>query len=1035
MKRVGAVALTALLALAVPATAQAAPEDPLDRFERVDGGQISSDFVPVSADGEAKVTVMVELASDPVAVVDAASTRPLTKAERDSLKAQRKAEQDQLKPALSKLGAQVRSQVQSAYNGIKVSVARKDLPALEALPGVKAVQRVQTHEPTTLTSVPYLGVDQVWQDNGYTGAGVKVAIIDTGIDYTHATFGGPGTPEAFAAASATNTTNRAWIGDAAPRVKGGWDFVGDSYNASDPANSTPKPDANPIDCSGHGTHVAGTTGGGGVTEDGMPYTGPYDATTFGNTFRVGPGVAPEVDLYALKVFGCQGSTDLTVEAIDWAVEAGMDVINMSLGSDYGTVDDPASVAASNAAAKGIVVVASAGNAGPNPYLAGSPGAGNGVISVAANDSTATFPGANLTLGGETINAINANDADLAVGPYDVVVLTDDPDTEAANEALGCAVSDYTDAGISAAASTPQIAVTTRGDCARVARAAYGQQAGADAVVMINDSDTLPPFEGTITEVPDVNGGPSEEFLVTIPFLGVTSSDGPLLVGADGQSLSMTAKDLANPGFERYASFSSGGPRMGDSALRPSVTAPGVSISSAAVGTGSGALILSGTSMAAPHVAGVAALGVQAHPDWSGQDVSAALVSTADPAEVAGYRLTLGGGLVDPAGLVNAEIFAYGDSAKGRGAFRESTLSFGFAEVARDFTATRTVTLVNRSASARTYTVGYEKTAESLPAKVTFNRKSVAVPAGGTATVRVTLAVKATDVPASVGATQANLAEVSGTVVLTSSADTLRVGALLVPRPSTKVSATVSGSLNGPQTQATLAVSNMGAVTGGVADVYTWGHEDRKDQRLGGGFDLQAAGVQSFRVPRVDLDGAPEDDLLVFAVSTHDRYSNAASIEFDIPIDTDGDGADDVVLFSYDAGAILTGDHNGDNWVFIYDLETGAISFSGFAAGSPTNSSTVLLPVFAGDLGIEGAFSYTVVSFNGDAFDQFPGWATYNATAKPFNDGGYVEVAAGGKASVPVTKDPAAFSALKPLGLMAVSYDNPAGKEASLIRVK
>ena len=233
----------------------------------------------------------------------------------------------------------------------------------------------------------------MWQDNGYTGAGVKVAIIDTGIDYTHATFGGPGTPEAFAAASANNTTNRAWFGDDAPRVKGGWDFVGDSYNASDPANSIPKPDANPIDCSGHGTHVAGTTGGGGVTEDGAPYTGPYDATTSEGAFRVGPGVAPEVDLYALKVFGCEGSTDLTVEAINWAVEEEMDVINMSLGSDYGTDDDPASVAASNAAAKGIVVVASAGNAGPNPYLTGSPGAGNGVISVAANDSTETFPGA------------------------------------------------------------------------------------------------------------------------------------------------------------------------------------------------------------------------------------------------------------------------------------------------------------------------------------------------------------------------------------------------------------------------------------------------------------------------------------------------------------------------------------------------------------------------------------------------------------------------------------------------------------------
>ncbi len=222
---------------------------------------------------------MVELASDPVAVVDAASTRPLTKAERDSLKAQRKAEQDQLKPALSKLGAQVRSQVQSAYNGIKVSVARKDLLPCEALPGQGGAPRADL-KPTNVTSVPYLGVDQVWQDNGYTGAGVKVAIIDTGIDYTHATFGGPGTTEAFEAASKANTSRTdAWFGPAAPRVKGGWDFVGDSYNASDPANSTPKPDANPIDCNGHGTHVAGTTGGGGVTGRRHPLHGPYDATT------------------------------------------------------------------------------------------------------------------------------------------------------------------------------------------------------------------------------------------------------------------------------------------------------------------------------------------------------------------------------------------------------------------------------------------------------------------------------------------------------------------------------------------------------------------------------------------------------------------------------------------------------------------------------------------------------------------------------------------------------------------------------------
>ena len=925
----------------------------------------------------------------------------------------------------------MRSQVQTAYNGIKVSVARKDAAALAQLPGVAAVHRVQLAEPTNATSVPYLGVDQVWQNNGYTGEGIKVAIIDTGIDYTHATFGGPGTKEAFAAATASNTTNDDWFGPDAPRVKGGWDFVGDAYDASDPTKNVPVPDGNPIDCNGHGTHVAGTTGGSGVNSDGTTYTGGYDATTSENTFLVGPGVAPEVDLYALKVFGCEGSTDVTVEAIDWAVANEMDVINMSLGSDYGTKDDPASVAASNAAADGVVVVASAGNAGPNPYLTGSPGAGDGVISVAANDATETFPGATLTLDGqdiEGIEAINANGAELPAGPYDVVALTDDPATAEENESLGCSVAAFEEArdaaGVSAGAT---IAVTTRGVCARVARAAYGQMAGFDAVVMINTIDpanpvdALPPFEGPITEIPETD--PLVEIDVTIPFLGVRPSSGRGLIAASGSSLTITPKDLVNQGFEGYGSFTSSGPRSGDSALKPSVTAPGVSIASAAVGSGTGAVFLSGTSMAAPHVAGVAALGVQAHPGWTGQDVSSALVSTADPEKVAGYRLTLGGGLVDAAALVEADAFAYGDSAKGRNAYRESTLSFGFAELARDFRATRTITLVNRGSSARTYAVEYEPGADSLPGTVSFDKSRVTVRAGGTATLRVTLKVPASDVPASV---DADLAQVSGHVVLTSGSETLTVGALLVPRPSTKVSASISGSLNGSKTSATLVASNMGSVSPGDADVYTWGLEDRKDQRIGGGFDLQAAGVQSLE--------SGSDQLMVFAVSTHDRYSNAASVEFDILIDTDRDGTDDFAVFSYDYGLVTAGDADGRNGVFVYNLATGDLKIQ-FLAGSPTDSSTVLLPVFASDLGVDGPFAYTVASFYGDSFDQFDTRAVYDPADKALSDGLYAPVVApGARVNLPVTKDVAAFGTQKPLGLMVVSFDNPAGGEASLIRV-
>lgn len=1029
MKRAGAVALTALIALAVPTTAQANPEDPLDRFERTDSGPVTSDFVPASADGAAKVTVMVELAADPVAVVDAASPQKLTKAQRDALKAQRKAEQDKLKPAIAKLGGQVRSQVQTAYNGVKVTVARKDVASLEALPGVAAVHRVQTMKPTNATSVPYLGVDQVWEDNGYTGDGIKVAIIDTGIDYTHATFGGPGTTEAFEAASAGTTPNPAWFGPASPRVKGGWDFVGDAYDASDPANATPIPDGNPIDCNGHGTHVAGTTGGSGVLADGTTYGGPYDAATSENSFLVGPGVAPEVDLYALKVFGCEGSTDVTVEAIDWAVANGMDVINMSLGSDYGTADDPSAVAARNAAADGVVVVASAGNAGPNPYLSGSPGSGDGVISVAANDATEIFPGATLSVDDQVIEAINANGAELPAGPYEVVVLTDNPAT-AANESLGCAVSDYTAAGVSAAAEAPlQIAVTTRGTCARVARGVFGQQAGADAVVMIsNDTEgpgALPPFEGPITEDP-VTG---IDYNVTIPFLGVRSSDGAALKAADGDSLTLAPVAIDNPGFEGYGSFTSAGPRSGDSALKPTVTAPGVSIASAAVGSGTGAMFLSGTSMAAPHVAGVAALGVQAHPDWSGQDVSSALVSTADPESVAGYRLTRGGGLVDPSALVTAETFAYGDVVTDEPAdFRESTLSFGFAEIGEYFEATRTVTVVNTGSTPVTYAVAYEATDESLPAAVTLNTDTVTVPAGGSATVDVTLAVEAADVPPTFSAAgQHQFREVSGNVILTSGDSRLTVGALLVPRPATNVAARLTGSLAAPSTSASVTLTNEGAAIAADADFYTWGLDDAEDQSVAGGFDLKAAGVQA-----IPVSG---DTVLVFAVSTHDRFSNAASVEFDVLLDTNRNGKDDLAVFAYDSGAIRAGDADGTNEVFIYNYATGAIRSAGFLALSPTDSSTVLIPVMASDLGLKGAFRYSVNSFYGDAWDQFSGRATYDPARKALTDGMYAVVPADGTTSVNVGLSRGPFSSSKPLGLMAVSYDNPAGEEAALIRIR
>ena len=216
------------------------------------------------------------------------------------------------------------------------------------------------------------------------------------------------------------------------RDRGGIDLVGDDYNA-DPSSASyqpvPHPDDNPLDCQGHGSHVAGTAGGSGVLADGTGFTGPYDTTTPSNTFRVGPGVAPQADLYAVRVFGCEGSTDMVVPALDWAVENGMDVVNMSLGSSFGRGDDPDAVAAANAVGAGVVVVASAGNSGHNPYLTGSPGSGDGVVAVSAVDSAEGFPGATVTVDGQAIEAINANGASLdGIGELTVVRLVDDPAT-------------------------------------------------------------------------------------------------------------------------------------------------------------------------------------------------------------------------------------------------------------------------------------------------------------------------------------------------------------------------------------------------------------------------------------------------------------------------------------------------------------------------------------------------------------------------------------------------------------------------------
>ncbi|WP_239453289.1 MULTISPECIES: S8 family serine peptidase [Microbacterium] len=1034
---VGALAL----AIATPTAAMAAaPEDdPTPKLEQSEtSGPVGTSFRPHSVGADGRVTVIVEMAGDPTAVTEAKKGAKLSKSERSAIKQSLKAAQDAIGGTLESKGGKIQAKMQSAYNGIQVSIPAEEVDAVAALPNVVAVHPVKTYTLDNAVSVPFLGVHDVWQDTGYTGENIKVAIIDTGVDYTHANFGGAGTVDAYNAARAAEAqpADPAQFGPEAPRVKGGWDFVGDTYNAdpdSPDYQPVPKPDANPLDCNGHGSHVAGTAAGSGVA-DGETYAGPYDSTTPSQTFDIGPGVAPEADVYALRVFGCGGSTDVVVPAIDWAVDNDMDVINMSLGSPFGRGDDADEVAAANAVGAGVVVVKSAGNEGPSPYLAGN---GNGVVSVAAVDSTESFPGATITVDGVAIPAINANGAVLTGLPgMTVVRLTDDPATPNENEALGCSTEAYTKAGVAPGGN--QLAVSTRGTCARVAKAVFAQKAGAAAAVMINSTNDFPPFEGAITENPDTG----EQYTVTIPFLGVRLSDGPKLV--DDRPATVVASPLANPGFRGYASFSSAGPRSGDSALGVDVAAPGVSIVSTGVGTGSGPATISGTSMAAPHVAGVAALAVQAHPAWSAAEVSSVLVATADPEKVAGQNPVRGGvGLVDPAQAVAQQVTATGDSFKtDDGKLRETALNFGFQESRDAFQGKRkTVTLTNYGSEAVTYTVSAQASAQSESATVSVSPSQLTVPAGRSAKVTVTLDGSTATVGSS---TVGGFAfyEFSGDVVFTSAADTLRVPYLLVPRSTTDVSAKgdlkVTKKSQPVDGEVSVALTNKKGALAGGASFYTWGLEDRKDAPKSfadTGYDLRAAGVRSF------LYNDELGELVVFALNTHNRWSNAASNQYEVHVDTDRDGEPNWIVYAADGGLVTAGSVNGIIQVFAYDVAAGVTYATGFNASAPTDSSTILLPVFAADLGLteeSGTFDYAVQasSLVNDGSDVMDGVATYNPFAPALSNSQSASVPVGGTIPVPVVVDAEAFTEQKPLGVMVVAMDNPAGAgEAILVKAK
>ncbi|UOY92572.1 S8 family serine peptidase [Ectobacillus sp. JY-23] len=522
-----------------------------------------------------------------------------------------------------KAGIQVQREFRHAFNGVSMQIPANQAQELIAIDGVKAVWSntevhidppVQTDGQATSSSpaadsVEHIGAKQL-HEKGVTGKGVKVGVLDTGIDYNH-----PDLKDVY---------------------RGGYDFIN---NDADPMETTyedwkasGQPEKHPTTGSmyytAHGTHVAGTIAGQAKNAADVAVE----------------GVAPGVDLYAYKVLGPYGSgaTGGIIAAIDRAVADGMDVINLSLGSDHNDPLDPIAIAINNASLAGTVAVIANGNNGANGlYTIGTPATSAFAISVGASDYPITVSSTEGTLaaaGGSTVFSelrllsrnYTDNIADLVGQSLPIIAAGKGKDA------------DYNGKDV-----TGKIVLIERGDIGIDQKIKTAKAKGAKAAFIYNNN----PQEGHLPYY----FGESMSFL---PAFSMTNEQGLAMLAKLGQGATFTFQKLGEVQSQgdRLAPFSSRGPVRSNYDIKPEVTAPGVAVYSSVPAYMNGPAYQndykyayarnSGTSMAAPHVAGAAALLLQKHPNYKPKDVKTALMSTADEMNGVYNVFEVGAGRID-----------------------------------------------------------------------------------------------------------------------------------------------------------------------------------------------------------------------------------------------------------------------------------------------------------------------------------------------------------------------------------------------------
>ncbi len=841
------------------------------------------------------------------------------------------AQQRQVLAAATDLGATELGAVSRSLNAVVVHADASAVAALAAIPGVASVTREPSYDISWPRDTPvasgslaqairYFDLDKA-ADEGLDGTGVTAAVIDSGIDFTHFNLGGPGTTAAYAACYGTppdpgvpeagQPRNLAPTGDcaslfgpSAPKVIGGYDFVGESW-----PNGAVAPDPNPIDYQGHGTHVADILAG--RSADGTH-----------------KGLASGVKLYAYKACsavstGCNGTAVL--QAIDRALDPNqdgnmddaVDIINMSLGSFYGQPESADTQAVSNAVRVGVVVAVAAGNDGDRPWIVGQPSISPGALAVAetAVPDAALQPIQILTpeissLPDNTVKyALPQTWAPVPTAPITGVltVPTGPVGPSGAPASQGCDASNYANFD----PTVPRLALLDRGTCDATLKVSNAAEAGALAAVLVNDRGGVPP-----TLNPG-QGAPA------IPTVFITQDKGELLkTTATVQPVEAQMDPAQRVSLTNTMEISSSrGPSQMGGAVKPDLGAPGA-WTSAVAGTGNIERPFSGTSGATPVVAAAAAIVRQAFPADDPAAVKRRLVSSADintltvdiEGNVSSTPVTrIGGGEVRPYDAIGSGT-QVGDPDNGDG-----NLSVGVQSATGKKYVMKKLTLTNSSSQSETYVVEptFRKQADADSHAITVMApESVTVPAGATVSVPVVFAINADRLAAwpfydaaqnlalagaaGNNSNVLNQAEVDGHLIVRDSggSEVATLGWQTLPKRASATVARTTAVQLGPDGTGSLALRNLGVADGVVDSFVLTGSSDRLPTPVSGTPGSPGSNEAVIDLANVGVRDA--GDAIQFAVTQQTkRPTPEVPALIQIEVDADGDGTYEHLAYNDD----------------------------------------------------------------------------------------------------------------------------------------